>query len=166
MGETKHLADESALRKIKEIAEGEVAMFCTFADGHTIARPMATQGIDRDGTLWFFSHENSVKNAQIRANDRVQLVYGVPSKSAYLSLVGRARIEKDRATVERLWTPLAKAWFARGKEDPTLTLVAVTPRVGHYWDSERSRMVELAGIVWATLTGQATDDGTQGHLQP
>jgi general stress protein 26 len=166
MGDTKNLVSREAIAKIKHIADGEIAMLCTFTRDHAMeARPMATQGIGADGTFWYFSTKDSAVNQQIVANPAVQLIYMVPGKSEYLVLDGTASISHDQPKINELWSGLAKAWFPRGKEDPDLTLVTVTLAGGHYWDTKDGKMVSLAKIALAAVTGKPMDGGIEGSLK-
>ena len=54
MGEIQHLKGAEALEKVRELAKDKTTMFCTFTDEEMTTRPMHTQGIDEDGTFWFF----------------------------------------------------------------------------------------------------------------
>ncbi|MBC7973528.1 MAG: pyridoxamine 5'-phosphate oxidase family protein [Myxococcales bacterium] len=165
MGDTKNLVSQEAIAKIQHIAEGEIAMLCTFTPDHAMeARPMATQGIGADGTLWFFSSKDSNVNQQIIANPEVQLIYMVPGKFEYLTLDGTGSVSRDRAKIDELWSSIAKAWFPQGKDDPDLTLVTVTLSGGHYWDTKNGKMVSLAKIALAVVTGRPMDGGVEGSL--
>ena len=87
------------------------------------ARPMGAQGVDADGTVWFLSAADSQKNADIEHDPRVSLVVQDNSKYRYAQVSGRATIHRDRALIEKHWTPIANAWF-EGKDDPRVTLMA------------------------------------------
>lgn len=166
MADTKNLVSREAIAKIKHIAGGEVAMLCTFTnDGAMDARPMATQGIGDDGTFWYFSTKGSTVNDQILANPAVQMIYMVPGNSEYLALDGTASFSHDEAKINELWNGAAKAWFPNGKEDPDLTLITVTLTGGHYWDTRNGKMVALAKIAIAAVTGKPMDGGVEGSLK-
>jgi len=91
MGDTKDLNDQQAVEKIRELANDQICLFCTVEDGQIVSRPMSTQGIDDDGTLWFISRKDSEKNDQVNADSTVYLMYMNESKQHYLSVSGRAR---------------------------------------------------------------------------
>ena len=165
MSESQNLIHTDAIAKMKHIAGGEIAMLCTFEDGAMYPRPMATSGIDDDGTFWFMSRRDSLENGQLRADSRAHLIYAVPSRSEYLSLEGTAIITRDQAKIDALWSPFAKTWFHEGPTDPLLTLIKFTPKRGHYWDTKHGKMVQLAGIAIGALTGKELDDGIEGTLQ-
>lgn len=85
-----------ALDKLKELATGvDICMFTTITDGRMYARPMSTQEIEEDGTMWFFSYEES--DAAKDANyDHVCLSYASTAKSTYLTVQGRAEVVHDK----------------------------------------------------------------------
>lgn len=166
MGEQRDLAHSDSIAKIKTIAADEMAMLGTFTANHSLhVRPMGTQGIDDDGTIWFFSQKDSPKNKEITTNPKVQLIYSVSGKSAYLSLEGTATISRDQRKIDELWNAFAKTWFTKGKEDPELTLIAVRPTAGYYWDTKHNKMVSLAMIAIGAAIGKTMDDGVMGQLK-
>ena len=127
---------------------------------------MSTQAVDDEGTIWFFSAVDSNKNRAIQSGCAVQLLYAVPSKSAYMALQGEVSIVRDPKKIEELWSPIAKAWFSEGKDDPRLSLLAFRPTSGHYWDTKTNRAVQLVKITIGALTGKPLDDGVQGKILP
>jgi general stress protein 26 len=166
MGDNKDLTGRAAVEKIKDIAKGQIGMLCTFTADHAMdTRPMATQGIADDGTVWFFSRKDSHENQQILADPAVQLIYALPNKAEFLSLEGTASISRDQKKIDELWSELAKAWFTEGKDDPRLTLVTVTINGGRYWNTKHGKMVSLAKIAIGAVTGKPMDDGIKGSLK-
>lgn len=165
MGDTRSLHDQAAIDKIKELAEGKMCLFCTYENGEIVSRPMSTQGIDEDGTIWFFSRKDSEKNEQIDEDNTVHLMYMDTGKQQYLSLSGHASIVVDKQKTEELWDPIARAWFEKGKDDPALSLLRVTPEEGHYWDTKNGKLISLIKIAVAALTGKQMDGGVDGDLK-
>lgn len=168
MGEQANLSRNEATQKIRDIAKDEIAMVHTFEGGHQvgIVRPMATAGVDEDGTLWFFSKAGSPKNQQIEADQLMQATYSVKARSEYLVLDGTASVLRDQAKIDELWSAFDKTWFPEGKQDPTITLIRFRPRIGHYWDTKHGKMVQLMGMAAGAVTGKPTDDGIEGDLRP
>ena len=126
---------------------------------------MATQGIDDDGRIWFFSAVDSRKNQQITAGSPVHVFYALPSRSEYLALNGTAAVSKDQRKIDELWSRYVKTWFNEGKDDPRLSLIEFSPSSGHYWDTKSNRTVQLAKIALGALTGKTTDDSVEGSLK-
>ena len=166
MADIKTLTDNEAVKKIRELAEDKICMFCNYEDFKMESRPMGTMGIDDDGTLWFFSRKSSEKNHQLLHDKQVDLIYADPSKQHYMVLNGYATIEEDKAKAKELWTPLAKAWFERGVDDSDLSLIKVVPAEGHYWDTKNGRLISMLKIAVAAISGKEMDGGVEGDIVP
>lgn len=164
MGDTKDLTNQEAIDKIRELANRKICLFCTYNGNEIVSRPMDTQDVDEDGALWFMSRKDSIKNMQINDNNKVYLMYLDDSKQHYLSLSGKAEIQYDREKIEKLWTPMTKAWFTEGKDDPEISLLKVTPESGHYWDTKNGALISLIKIAAALITGKEMDGSIQGDI--
>lgn len=167
MGDTKNLISDEAVEKIKKLAES--ADICHFVTAVTkipfSTRPMSTQKVDDNGSVWFMSDKSSTKNNDIKNDNRVQLFYSHQSSSEYLSIYGTAEIVFDKKLIDEMWTPIAKAWFTEGKDDPAISLIKVTPQEGYYWDTKNNKMISLVKIATAIVTGKTMDDGVEGNLK-
>ena len=79
--------------------------------------------------------------------------------SQYLSVFGRASIYTDKSQIEQHWTPIAKAWFEDGKDDPDVSVIKVSPSDAYYWDTEDGKAVSFLKWGFAALTRAKIDDG-------
>ncbi|HQU85749.1 MAG TPA: pyridoxamine 5'-phosphate oxidase family protein [Pyrinomonadaceae bacterium] len=157
---------EESIAKLKELLESiDFAMLTTIAGGKLRSRPMSTQELDENGDLWFFTSDETHKVEEIEADNRVNIAYSKPEDNTYVSVFGRAEVTKDRAKIEELWSPVLKAWFTKGLDDPTLCLLKITIEEAEYWDSPNSKLVQLAGFVKALVTGQQIDGGEYGKIK-
>lgn len=166
MSDVKNLVSEAAVRKLQELVNG--ATTCMFATNLETAPfhvcPMQVQEADYEGDLWFFSGADSTHNAHVTADSRVQLIFANNSDMEFLTVFGDATISKDRAQIERLWDKMVEAWFPEGSGDPNVTLVRVRPREVHYWDTENGKLITMAKILTAAVTGGDMDIGVEGDL--
>ena len=151
---------------MKELAEDiRVCFFTTHLDEAPLqTRPMTAREVDEEGNIWFFSDEASNKNFEIEDDARVQLFFGHPSKTEFLTVYGHAMVNRDRKKIEDLWHPMAKAWFT-DKDDPTLTLIMVSPDHAYYWDTKSNRMISLLKILKSTVSDKTNEDGVEGTLK-
>jgi general stress protein 26 len=160
------LLRDEANEKIKKLAED--ADLCFFTTNLTSlplsSRPMSTQKVDDEGTLWFFSDKDSDKNDHIAEDDRVQLFYCNKGSSEYLSLYGNATIIQDAAMAKELWTPMVKIWF-KTPEDPNLTIIKVVPADGYYWDTKDGKFVSLLKMAAGAITGKELDGSIEGRIK-
>ena len=143
---------EKVWEMIKDI---KVAMLVTMdSEGHHFARPMVAQEPDEHHDLWFFSSLDSPKIQEIIAHPEVLLSYADPDGNAYVSISGEAAVVQDRAKIDDLWSESLKAWWPKGKDDPNVTLISVTPRSAEYWDGPASTIVQAFGYIKARVTGE------------
>jgi len=168
MGDIKNLTANAAVEKLKALAEGaDICMFATQLDVLPLAAtPMSTQEVDEEVNIWFLSGRSSEKNAHILADKRVQLFYASKGSAEYLSVYGEASIIIDKDMAKELWTPIAKAWFKDGADDPEVTIIKVKPIESYYWDTKDNKLVSLIKIATAAVTGKTGNDGgVQGALK-
>jgi general stress protein 26 len=144
----------------KMIADIDFAMFTTVgADGQLHSRPMSTQKMDFDGTVWFFTYEDSPKVAEVRHNPNVNLAYSDPRHQNYVSLAGVASIVKDRAKMEELWQAPLKAWFPQGVDTPGIALLRVDGTSAEIWDSPTNPVAHLISLAKVAVTGKPANPG-------
>lgn len=149
-----------AIEKLKTLIEDiDFCMLTTISGGHLRSRPMSTQQFEFDGDLWFFTSDNTHKVEEIKADDRVNVAYSEPGNDRYVSVSGRASVVRDRAKIEELWSPVLKAWFPEGLEDPTLCLLKIAVEEAEYWDTPSGKIVQLVGFLKALATGQQIEVG-------
>ncbi len=167
MPEKKNLANHSAAEKIKKIAgDTRTCMFCcNLASQPFDATPLAIQGVDDDGTIWFFSVKNSDRNRYVETDGATQLLFLNDGDSEYLSVFGRSVVMYDQQKVEELWNTMAKIWFQGGPTDPNLSLIRFAPSEGFYWDTQHGKMVQMAKMAASLVTGKTMDDSVDGKLK-
>lgn len=150
-------ADPQARAKLYEMIDDvRIAMFTTVdADGSLRSRPMANMKAARNSdTLWFFTAADSAKVQQAEREHAVNVAYADPSTQTYVSVSGQATLNRDRAKMKELWSPMVEVWFPKGLDDPNLALLEVRVEDAEYWDSPSSTFVQVYGFVRAKLTGK------------
>ncbi|MEO7209683.1 MAG: pyridoxamine 5'-phosphate oxidase family protein [Chitinophagaceae bacterium] len=164
----KNLFDEEGIDKLREIVDKiDICLFCTHpetTDGATCT-PMSAQEVDDEGTVWFFSGKNSDKNKEIEKDGKVQLFFSHPARNSYLVLNGEAEISFDKAKIDYLWSPLVKAWFKEGKEDPNISLIKVKTNSAYYWDVDGNRMINFLKMAASAIVGQNLVDSEEGNIK-
>ena len=151
---------KSIVSKIQDIKVGMFTTMCK--DNQLRGRPMTTCEVEEDGFLWFFTSINSKLIDDLIEQDNVSISYTNISKNQYISVKGQAILVRSKTKIEKLWNPLAKAWFPQGLEDPDLVLVKIQVNQAEIWDSGSSKIVVLAKILKAIVTGEEYKD-EQGH---
>ena len=149
------------LDKLRDkITDIRIAMLTTLEqDGDFHTRPMATHDMDADGTMWFFTYDNSHKVEEVEKDPRVSVAFADPGSELYVSTIGTAEIVKDKVKINELWSDFLKTWFPKGKDDPTIALLKVTIHGGEYWDRPGGKMVKLFEMAKGAITGDADKTG-------
>ena len=164
----KNLQSTEALERFKKLAmDIRTCMFITNTnqDANEHTRPMATMEVEEDGTLWFFTDVRSIKVGEIKKEREVHLTYAHPGKESYLDVWGTATLVTDRQQIKDKWSPIVKAWFPEGENDPNLSLLKVTPHDVYYWDAATGSMIQFFKMAVAAVTGKPRiAEGEEGKL--
>jgi general stress protein 26 len=103
-------------------------------DGGLRSRPLSVVHDDDDpDTLYFSTAIDSPKVREIEADPRVNV--SMQDGRRFVSVTGTARLVKDRALIEKLWSETWRVWFPAGKDDPSLYILVVSPSEAAYWDA-------------------------------
>ncbi len=161
----KNLQDKEALEKFTELVEEvNICMFITNNNDDQHTRPMATIEVEENGTLWFFTDVRSIKVEEVANEHDVHLVYAHPGKESYLDVWGNATVVTDKQKIKDKWSPIVKAWFPDGEDDPNLALLKIIPNECYYWDAEAGKMIQFLKMAAAAITGSGLADGAEGSL--
>ena len=87
----------------------------------------------------------------------VNLSYANPKEDTWVSVTGQARVLEDAAKKKELFSPMAKAWFPGGPEDPDMELVEVRISEAEYWNVKESKLTQLLKMGKAALTEERPD---------
>lgn len=154
------------IEKLRELIKDiDIAMLTTVdADGNLRSRPMGTQKVEFDGDLWFFTSADTAKVDEIEREHQVNVSYAAPSKHRYVSVSGTARLLNDRAKMKELWSPIYKAFFPEGLDDPKLRLLKIQVHKAEYWDSPSGLIPTIIAFA-QTLTGKEAEFGENEKLR-
>jgi general stress protein 26 len=157
---------QEQLSKLGELIEDiRVAMLTTAeADGTLRSRPMANQQRELGENLWFFTWADTPKVEKVQRQSQVNISFADPEQHHYVSVSGTATLVRDQQKMEELWSPSLRLWFPRGLDDPNLGLLQVHVEQAEYWDAPSNTMIQLFGVMKATLTGQPPQQGAHAKL--
>ncbi len=162
-----NLSNKEALEKLKVIVDQiDIGTICSFPvdSDYPHGVPMSRQEVDEEGNIWYICSAESETFKNISQDPRVSLFYADPKHYTFLSINGTASLSRDQERIDRYWNKMMEGWFAKGKEDPNIRLLQVTPKDAHYWDSNSNMIVNLFKLLKATVTGETEDIGKEGDL--
>jgi general stress protein 26 len=136
------------------------------ADGMLHSHPLTTQNksMDEGSILYFFVPHSGEVAQRVQSDGKVNVSYANTSDDSYVSVSGTATVVDDMAKKEALWSSMAKAWFPGGAKDPNLALLEVKIQHAEYWDVKESKMVQLAKMASAAVTGKQPNLGEHKEL--
>ena len=127
-------------------------------------QPMAPQ-VDRDAsTIWFYTRKDS--DLAKAAGDGAKAHFCVVGKSHdyHACMSGSLRQTEDRAKIDQFWSPIVEAWFEGGKDDPALTMLALSLEEAAIWASSANPITFGWEIAKANLTDDQPDVGVKTHV--
>ena len=105
-------------------------------DGAT--QPMTANFEDQDrhaGVLWFFAAKDHDFTRAMGQSNRAIGSFSAKGHSLFASLRGTLTMHNDRATIDRLWSPMVAEWY-EGKDDPKMALVRFDVEDAKIWKSD------------------------------
>jgi len=155
------------LHKLGELVEDiDVAMMTTrAADGSMVSRPLQTLKLDDNGEFIFFTAAKSHKVDELTADSAVNLAYANPGKQRYVSVRGRARMDRDPDTINELWSLPQKIFFPKGKDDPNLMVLRIRVQDASYWEGASNFIARAFDFARGMLDESPGNLGEHGHLQ-
>jgi general stress protein 26 len=112
----------------------------------------------------FFTAADSRKLDELRANPDVNIAYADPERRVFVSVRGSARVDRDRGTIDRLWSPVQKIFFPLGKDDPNLVVLRVRVRDAAYWEPAGNFIARALDFASGMLSREPRDLGRHGTL--
>ena len=151
---SQHTDEHTLWTLIKDIKFGMLTHRHT--DGQLHSAPLTTQNkADDEGmALYFFISRKSEMAMCIAKDSKVNVAYAHPGDDRYVSVSGHASIVEDQTKKDYLFTSFAKAWFPGGATDPDMALLQVNIGHAEYWDVKESKMMQLAKMAKAVVTGE------------
>jgi general stress protein 26 len=70
---------------------------------------------------------------ELEADPRVNVC--MQDKRRFVSVTGVARLMRDRALIDKLWSEAWRIWFPKGKDDPSLCIPIIEPGEAADWDA-------------------------------
>lgn len=117
--------------------------------------------------LWFITAKGTDLVDEVDGGPR-DAAYRVSDggKGLYAELHGSLSLSQDRAKLDKIWSPVAGAWFEDGKDDADIRLLCFTIAKGEVWATPTSGLTFMLGIARAQLMGSPPDMGSHFMLHP
>lgn len=156
---------QANLKRLWEmVGDINVCMLASWDGSQMHSRPMYAHREEGTDEIWFYTKLDSGATAETALFDKVNLAFADAERKNWVSISGKAVIERDPAKIGSFWSPMVAAWFPQGQNDPDLAMIRIEPDSAQYWDSTTSTMKYLWEIGKAQATGTTPDVGEVGHV--
>ncbi len=126
-------------------------------DGAANARIIEPFPLEDDWSVTFVTSRSSRKTAEIEQTGRLTLGYQHDPEGAYVTLVGRARIDPDPNAVHGVWRDSLNLWFPDGPNDPDAVVIRFETERVELWNFAQEIMPEPKGLRAAVLDRRGAD---------
>lgn len=128
-------------RYMKQI---DICMFVTRAGrGNMNCRPMSNnRDVTYKGDSYFFSMKKTKKIKELEADPNVLLTLE-GKDDLFISVSGKAKLIRDKASFAEHWVKDLDRWFSDGVDSKGLVLIHVKGNKLHYWQKEKEGEIAI-----------------------
>ncbi|HZK98700.1 MAG TPA: pyridoxamine 5'-phosphate oxidase family protein [Caulobacteraceae bacterium] len=123
--------------------------------------PMTAFAEPETGTLWFFTSLNTDLAKETREGAPAIFIVMARDQELQACIRGDLTATRDALHRDKYWSPMVSAWFPKGKDDPSLTLLCFKCAQADVWLSQEGPVKFGFEITKANVTGRLPDVG--GH---
>jgi general stress protein 26 len=162
MPTSEHKSEQKHNERIWELIEKiGICMLTTQAADGLHARPVEARASSADktaGRIYVVTDVRSTKVDDIAARPAVVLTFVDQHERAYLSVTGRAQVQRDVTKTGELWRTTDNMWWS-GYDDPNVCLLRIDAISAALWDGPASDAVFVWEFLKATVGGAEPDLG-------
>ncbi|AMJ63299.1 pyridoxamine 5'-phosphate oxidase family protein [Bosea sp. PAMC 26642] len=141
-----------------------VCMVSAFVAGEISTRPMSGH-VDRENhRILFVAHRHGGKLEEAVRSGHISIAISQEDRNFYAAIACEPAELDDRELLNRIWTPMASAWFPGGPGDPDAALLALTPVSAEIWDGPSSSVVIAFKLATARILGRPADLGVNATI--
>ena len=129
-------------------------------EGGEHSEPLTAQ-LDKDqvDTLWFFIGRDN----RLAKGGSAMAQFVSKGHDYFACLSGEARVDNDRAMIDKLWSNAADAWFPGGKDDPNLALLRFDVDSAELWEADVSLSGKLKMLFGGTI--RQSESGSHAKVE-
>jgi general stress protein 26 len=160
------MTSAAAIIQLRELLGDErIVMLASVApSGELHSRPLTLAEIDDDGMLVFLVDSAASWVLGLAPNELVNASIVNKSDATWVSVSGTATIDADRASIHRLWSKPAEAFFPDGVDSPNIQVLRLRPSSAEYWDAPAGRVARLVSMAGAIVGATKTSVGDSGTI--
>jgi len=144
---------QEAIKTVHELIKDiDTAMLTTASEEGLVSRPMKTQDVEFDGSLWFLTKKDSGKFHELLRNQHVNVAY---ANKSFVSIRGKAELVEDTEKLKQFWNPMYEELLETTYDDPNLVLIKVNAETAEYWDA--GNKFKMVKFLFRRMLGKHTE---------
>ena len=117
----------------KELKSSPFMMLGLNGSTDALGQPMTAQFEGENGPIWFFTTKDNTLVEALGESHEAIANYASKGHDLFAAVHGTLSVDRDQATIDRLWNPHVEAWFEGGKSDPKLALLRLDTTTAQLW---------------------------------
>jgi general stress protein 26 len=117
----------------KELKSSPFVMLGLNGSAEAHGQPMTAQFEGEGGPLWFFTTKDNGLVQALQESQEAIANYVSKGHDLFASVHGTLSVDRNEATIDRLWNPHVAAWYEGGREDPKLALLRLDTTKAMLW---------------------------------
>jgi general stress protein 26 len=142
-----------------EIEDTRFGMLATVDHIREHFHPMTAFCEPESGQIWFYTHSDSVLAVAAQGGAEAMFVFVSLDRELQASIHGELHTTLDQIHRDKFWSSTVSAWFSKGKDDPSLTMLCLDCRETIVWISDVAGVKLRWEIARANLTGSEPQIG-------
>ena len=126
--------------------------------------PMVPLTRQDDGAIWFITAADHDTFKAAKSSQTAEIFLCDSGASLYGTIKGTLSASSDSNKLDELWTPMAAAWFEKGRDDDAVRLMKYTPTKAEIWVSDGTAKY-LYETIKANFTEDTPDVGEYGIVE-
>ena len=115
--------------------------------------------------IWFFTQRDSDLARAIGDGAPTAFILQAKDQDLQAVISGAASLSRDKAAIDRYWSPMVAAWFPKGKDDAGLTLIRLNADRAELWLSDAGPLKMAWEVAKANATHHQPDLGERASVK-
>ena len=125
--------------------------------------PMSPLARQDDNAIWFITSSDHDTFEAAKSGTASKIYLGDSGGKMYGTITGRLTVSDDTDKLDELWSPMAAAWFDKGREDDSVRLMKYIPAEAEIWATDGTAKY-LYETIKANVTDTTPDTGEYGII--
>jgi general stress protein 26 len=126
--------------------------------------PMTAFAEPESAKIWFYTAKDTDLAQAALKGAPAMFMFMTRDQELQACIGGEIRTVFDALHRDKYWSPMVSAWFPKGKDDPSLTLLCLECADAEVWISEKGSVKVAWEIAKANLTGSPPHVGEHAAL--